>query len=141
MTAPVFALYVTNQRKAAQELDEARIEAWYPTFLKLKAINRRGGKDLRPEPMFPSYVFARIPPGGFNSVHACEHVAYVVGVAGVPVPVPENVYAELVDLATSGRMNERAPATKARPRGIRRKGLESLSAWFDIVSQRTKAAA
>lgn len=141
MTAPCYAVFVTNPKKAAQELDEARIEAWYPTFLRLKAINRRGGRDLRPEPMFPGYVFARIPRGGFAQVCACEHVAYVVGVAGVPYPVPEAIYAGLVDLATSGRMDERAPATKARPRGVRARGLESLAAWFELIGQRTKAAA
>lgn len=139
--SPVFALYVTHAGKAAQELDEAGIEAWYPTYLRLKAINRRGAKDLRPEPLFPGYVFARIPPGGFATVSACEHVAYVVGVSGVPVPIPEPIFAALVDLATSGRLDERAPATKARPRGIRRRGLAALAEWFEIVGHRTKAAA
>lgn len=141
MSAPVYAVFVTNAKKAAQELDEARFEAWYPTFLQLKTINRRGQRDLRPEPLLKGYVFARIPPGGFAEVCACEHVSYVVGVAGVPYPVPEGVFAELVALATSGRMDERAPATKARPRGIRARGLASLAEWFDMIGQGLKAAA
>ena len=139
--APCYALFVTNAKKAAQELEEARLEAWFPTYLRMKPINRRGGKDLRPEPMFPGYVFARIPMGRFAEARLCEHVSYVVSMAGVPYPVPEDVFQDIVDLATSGRMNEQAPATKARPRGIRRRGLGALSAWFDLVGQRVKVAA
>jgi Transcription termination factor nusG len=136
---PWFALYVTNERKAAEGLAEAGFEVFAPTYQQL--IVRRRQKLLRTVPLLPGYVFARIPEDDFAAANAIEQVVCILKADGRYREVPEMEIAKVVRLLESGRLDDRLPATKSRPRGIRRRGLDSLVAWFEITGEKMKEAA
>lgn len=153
---PLFALFVTSERKAAAELSEAGFEVWAPTYKRLRRahewqLRQRGNqgerKALRPAalidtPIFPGYVFARIGPERFSHARLCEHVVRpLTGSDGFPRPVPEDAFTDMIILVMSGRLDERAPGTKALPRGTRRRGLASLNEWFAAAGNAMRKAA
>lgn len=141
--APIYALYVAHERKAADELAEANFEVWAPTYQRLRQPRERSrlGPTLIDAPLYPGYVFARIPAHRFAQAKACERVISIISCNGAPYPIPEAIFGEVLALVLSGRLDERLPATKAYPRGMRRRGLSALSAWFEIMGRGMKAAA
>lgn len=126
---PWYALYCTHERRARFALEDAGLEVFAPTYLRLTRYGRH--RLLQPAPLLPRYIFARIPEGGFPAVLATEHVVYVLSSDGKPRDIPDEIISEVMRLVESGRMDERMPAKRARPRGVRLKGLASLNAWFD----------
>lgn len=141
MTAPLYALYVTSERKAVAELSEAGFEVWAPTYKRLKQGPRRV-VSLIDAPIFAGYVFARIAPERFSHARLCEHVIRpLTGSDGFPRSVPEEAFADMIILVMSGRLDERAPGAKALPRGTRRRGLASLNEWFAAAGNAMRRAA
>jgi len=140
---PIYALYVQHERKAAEELAEAGFEAWAPTYKRLRQPSQRSRQiaSLIEAPLYPGYVFARIPPERISHAKACERVIGIVSSNGFPAVIPEDVFGGVVALVLSGRLDERLPWTKARPRGVRRRGLSALNEWFELVGQNLRQAA
>lgn len=140
---PLYALYVTSERRAHRDLMELGFDVWRPTYQRLN----RARTALEPAALLATYVLARIPedrlhhePGGALSV---QHVAYAI-----MRPIPENIIAALRADVESGRYDEATPATepppaikpkkmkhrtwkKNRARGARRRGLAALNVWFE----------
>lgn len=119
---PLYALYVTNERRAARDLAEMNFDVWRPTYQRLN----RAGTALEPAALLATYVLARIPDQRFHEALSVNHVAYAI-----MRPIPETIIAELRADVDSGRFDERMPATKARPRSRRAKGLASLRALLE----------
>lgn len=136
---PWYALYTTNERRAAKALTEAGFEVFFPTYAKYVHHGRR--KALEPRALLPGYVFARVSEGGFHAALTCEYVVRALPSYGDPIPAPEEAIADLIQLVQSGRMDERLPATRARPRGVRAKGLKALELWFEQQRQQPLALA
>lgn len=133
---PIYALYVSGERKAAAELSEAGFEVWAPTYLKLRQRERSRSLALLVEmPLFPGYVFARIAPERFSHVKACEHVLSVLASDGFPAPIPEDAFASMIVLVMSGRLNERLPSMRTRSRAARRRGVSGMSEWFEALGR------
>lgn len=128
--APWFAFYVTHESRCAAGLVEAGFEVFAPTYQRF--VRRRAFKRLEATPLLPGYIFVRVPDGGFRDALAVEHVAYVLRADGTPRAVPECIIADVQALVASGRMDERLPAKKARPRRQCYRGLASLTAWFGL---------
>ena len=126
--APWFAIYTIHERRAYRALMELRLDIFRPTRMKWTRHGRQ--KRLEAVPLLDAYIIARIPEQGFRSVLACEHVSHIISSGGQPRAIPDDVLDPIRVLAASGRLDEREPATKARPRSIRRKGLKALEVWF-----------
>jgi len=149
--SPIFALYVSAHRKAEHELSEAGIGTFTPTYMALRPTRQRWrGENLTETPLFQAYVFARIGPEDFPAVLACPHVLAVLrSPGGEPAPIPEEIITDLMVDMLKHRLNDKAPATKARPRVIRRRARQRLSkwiehkhrAWYEAASKVTARAA
>lgn len=133
MPDPWYAYFVVSNDRAAAELTEAGFDIFAPTY---ERIVRRGrAKVLRPVALIPGYVFARTGPGGFPAALACKSVVYVLSSAGHPWPIAEQPIADIAALLETGRMDERLPAKRSRPRGIRRRGLTEIQSALDELKR------
>jgi transcription antitermination factor NusG len=159
--APFYALEVTSERRASDDLFDLHLECWAFTFRRFRPgarwnLRMAGGKERfaeRPHseyraPMFPGYVFARIPDDMFPAVLALPRVMDVVrGASNEPRQVPEDMIAEMVldvaacrwdeDLPTPSKGSTRhaggliIPVNKARSRARRKRVTTRLRKWLD----------
>jgi len=154
---PCYALYVTNERRAAQELAEAGFEAWAPTYRRarpgaawtLRNVNGRARMASRPPtlieaPIFPGYILARIPAEGFAVALELPHVVDAVrGASALPREMPESLLGDLVLLVMTGEMDEQlgraprvitrklvVPLNRARTRKRRKNVARRLRKWL-----------
>jgi hypothetical protein len=138
MTPPIYALYVTSERRAHRDLVEMGFDVWRPTYQRLN----RARTALEPAPLLATYVLARIPAERFHDALSPQHVAYAI-----QRQIPEDVIAQLRADVEAGRYDDAAPAPPQRPavkpkkmkhrtwkknraRGARRRGLQALEVWF-----------
>lgn len=138
---PIYALYVLNERRAAEEMAEAGFEVWNPTYLKRLPPRMRSRyrlATLTEAPLFPGYIFARIPPGRFHHAKACERVIGVVSISEQPLPVPQKEFADVIIAIMAGRLNEALPLTRARPRGNRTRVSAALVEWFEAAGRASR---
>jgi len=89
----------TKPRCESQAVAWLRRRTRVPIYLpKLEATRRRGGRKVRVvEPLFPSYLFVRMPllPEHWYGVKWTPGVKDFVTCGGVPVPVPDEAIALL----------------------------------------------
>lgn len=131
--SPLYVLRVTGEEKATKQLGEAGITSWAPTFKKLKLAVGRQPACLIDRPLIPGYVFARLGENDFAAALATERVHGVISSSGAPKAFPEPEFTKVLMMSISGRFDERLPATKAKPRGVRKRGLAGLHAWFEAA--------
>jgi transcription antitermination factor NusG len=129
----LYVLCVSGEDRATKQLAEAGVTSWAPTFKKLRLAIGRQPARLIDRPLIPGYVFARLGQNDFAAALATERVHGVISSGGVPKVFPEAEFTKVLMLAISGRFDERLPATKAAPRGVRKRGLAGLNAWFAAV--------
>lgn len=138
----LYALYVLNESRAHRDLTELGFDVWRPTYDRLN----RARKALQAAPLLSSYILVRIPTERFHEALGLPHVAYVVSQCGAPRPIPEDTLSALRDLVAAGTINEALPPqaksspipdkskkprwNKSRARGIRKRGMNGLNAWF-----------
>jgi hypothetical protein len=130
---PVYILCVNGEEKATMQLGEVGVTSWAPTFKKLRLAIGRQPARLIDRPLIPGYVFARLGKNDFAAALATERVHGVISSGGVPKVFPEAEFTRVLMMSISGRFDERLPATKAAPRGVRKRGLAGLHAWFEAV--------
>ena len=77
-----------HEKKVAQHLALTGVENFLPTYFK---VNRwRNGVQAKVElPLFPGYVFVRIPGREWLRVAKSPSVTRLVGFNGIPSPLPE----------------------------------------------------
>lgn len=106
-----FALRTSHRAESDSEsaLKSAGVTVWLP--LRLVEKRNQHTKKLREtlEPLFRSYMFARVVAGpdawaGLNSV---KEVDGVVGVAGNPVPIADKIINKLRQMCEAGEFNDR----------------------------------
>lgn len=131
--APVYILCAHGERRAADALAEIGVTGWAPTFTKLKQGFRQRVKRTVETPLIPGYVFARLKPEDFAAALSQERIHGVLCRDGTPVPVPEAEWTKILLMVMSGRFDEAAPATKARPRGNRRRAAQKLQEFCDAL--------
>lgn len=131
--SPLYVLRVTGEERATRQLAEAGITSWAPTFKKLRLAIGRQPTRLIERALIPGYVFARLGEDDFAAAMATERVHGVITSAGTPRIFPESEFTHVLMMAISGRFDDRLPSTKAKPRGVRRRGLAGLHAWFEAV--------
>lgn len=130
---PIYILRVRGEERATHQLAEVGVTSWAPTFKKLKLAVGRQPARLLDWPLIQGYVFARLGDNDFAAALATERVHGVISSGGVPRVFPEDEFTEVLMMSISGRFDERLPATKAKPRGVRKRGLAGLHAWFEAV--------
>lgn len=131
--SPIYILSVTGEQKAAGQLAEVGVTSWAPTFKRLRLAVGRQPARLIDRPLIPGYVFARLGEKDFAAALSTERVHGVISSAGTPKAFPEAEFTKVLMMAITGRFDERLPATKAKPRGVRKRGLAGLHAWFQAV--------
>lgn len=131
---PVYALRAFGEAKAVKQLEEQKIVCWAPTYQRARPGPRKTVKMVD-TPLIGGYVFARLRPEDFAAAMATERVYGVVSHNGSPVAIPEADWVRVIVMVMKGTFDDKAPATKARPRGARKKGLASLTAWFAAYEQ------
>lgn len=125
MTAPLYAFFVANERQAADELEEAGLATWVPTYKRLRTgadgarWKRHRHSPMQELPVCKGYVFARIPEGRMPDALACEQVRGVLSATGclrgLPGPVPESDITRLLLLVTSGELDDHVIFTPGKP--------------------------
>jgi hypothetical protein len=129
--APLYVLCVSGEQRSTRHLAEVGITSWAPTFKKLKPRVGRQAARLIDRPLIPGYVFARLSEREIAAAMATERVYGVISSNGAPKVFPEAEFTNVMMMVISGRFDDRLPATQARPRGERKRGLAGLNAWFD----------
>lgn len=156
---PIYAFRVLNETKAGDDLADAGFECWNLTFKayrpgaswQLRNVNGRARHAMRlptevRRPVFPGYVFARIPAGGFESALESPRVVDVVRDGlGAPKPLPDDLIGDLIrriyvefefDEAVAAPSRRKArqavvPLNRARTRRKRRTATARLRKWLD----------
>ena len=125
-----FALFVLDERKATDALTEAGFDVFYPTFAR---YTLRRHRIVRTDaPIFPRYIFAAIDPDACRDPLRSAGVAYIVGAAGQPRPIPAPIIEAVRLMASSGELDEAEPTLPApKPKRIRYKGMQALRVWLD----------
>jgi transcription antitermination factor NusG len=77
-----------HEKTVAEQLDARRVEAYLPVYDTLhKWKDRRARVQL---PLFPGYVFVRIPLGERLRVLTVPSVLRIVNFGGIPAPLPDS---------------------------------------------------
>lgn len=143
-----YAVYtcVRHEKKVSSQLQQRGIEIFLPTYrARHQWQDRRVTVDL---PLFPGYVFVRISADERLSVLTAAGVVRIVGVGGVPVPLPETdieaikqyitltLPAEPYNAAVRGRRAyvTRGPLQGCRGTVLRRKGTMRLVLTLALVN-------
>lgn len=159
--APFYALEVTSERRASDDLFDLKLEAWNFTYRRFRPgarwqMRMVAGKERYAErpfseyraPMFPGYVFARIPDDMLAKVLDLPRVIDIVrGASNEPRQVPEDMVAEMILDVAACRWDEDlpnppkgsrytgagliVPVAKARTRSRRRRVTTRLRKWLD----------
>jgi transcription termination/antitermination protein NusG len=94
-----------HEKKVSDQLESKRVESFLPLYRSQRNWNGRSAVvDL---PLFPGYVFVRIPLAERLRVLSVGGVAGLVSCAGAPVPLPEG---EMDRLRSALRMAPAEPA-------------------------------
>lgn len=76
-----------HEKRVAEQLERKRVEYFLPLY---ETIHRWKDRRARVSlPLFPGYVFVRIPLRDRLQVLEIPSVARIVGFAGVPTPLPD----------------------------------------------------
>jgi transcriptional antiterminator NusG len=75
-----------HEKRVRDQLDGKSIEVFLPTITKWSRWKDR--KKQIEWPLFPGYCFARFDPHDRRPVLACDGVVQIVGIEGVPSPIP-----------------------------------------------------
>jgi len=84
-----YAIYTSahHEKRVAEQLTERRIESFLPTYSSMRRWkDRRKRLEL---PLFPGYVFVRLPLADRLRVLVLPGVVRLVGYGGPPVALPE----------------------------------------------------
>jgi transcription antitermination factor NusG len=86
-----FAVYTSSRHEkwVMTNLMQRQIESFLPLFEKVHHWSKRAPVRLK-LPLFPNYVFVRIPPNGRNSVLAVPGVVAIVGRGNIVSPLPDD---------------------------------------------------
>ena len=84
-----YAVYTRSRHEKVvdQSLNESGIETFLPLLKTLS--NWKDRRKWVEKPLFPGYLFAKLPPEQLYQVQTTRGVAYVLGNGSIPVPVPD----------------------------------------------------
>lgn len=84
-----FAVYTRSRHEQSvkMQLDQKGIEGFFPTYSKISQWKDR--KKTIELPLFPGYLFVKIPPVSRREVLTAFGVVSLVGDGCAPLPVPE----------------------------------------------------
>ena len=90
-SAKWFAVYTMSrhEKRVSAQLQERKIETFLPLYRAVHQWKNRTQADLE-LPLFPSYVFARIPARGRSTVFSTPGVFSIVGSRTEPWPLPDH---------------------------------------------------
>jgi transcription antitermination factor NusG len=104
-----YAVYTraNHERRVADQLAERGVENFLPQYASVrKWKDRRVRLQL---PLFPGYLFVRIALQNRLKVLQVPGVAWLVGFAGRPVPVPEEEFVKICGFLSQGLRAEPHP--------------------------------
>jgi hypothetical protein len=170
-TAPFYALRVTHEARAAEDLAREGFECWSFTFKRYRAaaqwelrnvsgrtrVAMRQGSEYR-APLYPGYVFARIPAERFSEALELPRVFGVIRGAGdMPKPIPDGLIDEMVHEVLTCAHDEQVPRppknfgpegrrmvipkNKARSRKRRKGATQRLRRWIEETDHQHLARA
>lgn len=139
--AAVLSSWYVIQVKPRQEgrvLRRLALAAIGTTLPFIEATRRRGAGKVRVlEPLFPGYLFIRLPPisgdpAGWNRVRWTPGVVRVLGVGETPVAVPPELIESIEDRTRElGFVRLPSPFTNGARVRLRSGPLQDLEAMFD----------
>ena len=99
--------WARHEKNVARHFQERGIEHYLPIYT---AVHRWKSGNVRLElPLFPSYIFVRIPLQERVRPLQVPGVVRLVGFNGHPTPLPDREIQALVDLSSQGRKAEPYP--------------------------------
>jgi len=99
--------WARHEKNVARQFQERAIEHYLPTY---KTVHRwKTGKVRLELPLFPSYIFVRIPLQERVRPLQVPGVVRLVGFNGRPAPLPDTEIQALVNLSSQGRTAEPYP--------------------------------
>lgn len=171
MTNPCYALFVVNEARAADDIAALGLECWNFTYRRfrpgatwpLRVVGSRHTRmasrpavEIR-SPLFPGYIFARIPAERFRDVLESPRVVDAVrGASGEPRAVLDSDISAAVLDVLSCAWDEQMPSlskaalragalivpvNRARARARRKKATKRLRKWLDDTSPQHLARA
>ncbi len=111
-----FAAYIhtRHEKSIARQLEERCIERFLPLY---ETTHRwRNGRHKVQLPLFPGYIFVRIPACERLKVLQVPGVGYIVGTLGVPTPLPLQDIERLRNALRSGVVAQPFPYLTAGTR-------------------------
>jgi transcription termination/antitermination protein NusG len=86
-----YAVYTrpSHEKQVAKQFAAREIESYLPHYQVRRRWKNRCNKNLE-LPLFPSYIFVRIPLADRVRVLEVPSVLSIVGTAGCPVPLPDH---------------------------------------------------
>ena len=124
---PWFAAYTSarHEKRVAQHLGSRGIECFLPTY---SAVHRWKDRKVTLQlPLFPGYVFVRLPAQKHSQVLQVPGVARIVGTSQRPTPLPE---LEIKVLMDAKALKVRTEPYRFLTRGTR---VRVKSGWFEGV--------
>ena len=97
--------------RASEELAEAEIEHFAPTFTRRTRVRYTAGREKQVTlPLLPGYIFAALDFGPHShhptALDDCKHVIDVLGICGKPVPVRSAELRQLRLLCDAGHFDQ-----------------------------------
>jgi len=83
-----FAVYTRarHEQKVAEQITKLGYKSFLPRYQTLS--KRKDRKKFIQSPIFPGYIFARVPPDDFNQLLKLPGVVKILGEKGKPFPIP-----------------------------------------------------
>jgi transcription antitermination factor NusG len=112
-----YAVMTEPQREEDADRDLRRQRYWtfFPHRREMVKVGRFVFRDIV-RPLFPNYLFVGVRPGmGLGLAARSVGVAMILGIGGVPLPIPDPVITEIMERCDGGReADEIAPERRGR---------------------------
>lgn len=76
-----------HERRVVAQLEQAGVEAYLPLHVRERQWSDR--RKLLACPIFPSYVFARVPTASLSTLRGLHGFVAIVGSCGMPLSIPD----------------------------------------------------
>ena len=108
-----FAVYTRarHEQKVAEQITKLGYQSFLPRFQALS--KRKDRRKLIQSPIFPGYIFARVPSNDFNKLLKLPGVVKILGEKGKPAPIPAEELESVKILLESESVIEPHPYLRA----------------------------
>lgn len=100
-----------HEQKVAEQITKLGYKSFLPRYQTLS--KRKDRRKLIQSPIFPGYIFARIPPGEFNLLLKIPGVVKILGEKGNLIPIPAEEIESVKILLESEAVVEPHPYLRA----------------------------